>query len=159
MKLLVPHPSEVVPDKSAREKFATSFHDRVHKADSTLKHDIGSESIFCSTKNITEGLRTLSRLMRVISVGKQPLQMLNQHAPNWPDERGEKASYTRTEGGREGGRAPFRYLTRRCSSKGRRTRAGAPQHVYSAVACAEIRSRCVGRNTRRRRRRWRYAYR
>ena len=55
MKLLVPHPSEVVPDKSAREKFATSFHDRVHKADSTLKHDIGSESIFCSTKNITEG--------------------------------------------------------------------------------------------------------
>ena len=36
--------------------------------------------------------------MRLISAGKQPLQLLNQHAPNWPDERGEKASYTRTEG-------------------------------------------------------------
>ena len=55
MKLLVPHPSEVAPDKSAREKFATSFHDRVHKADSTLEHNIWSESVFCSTKNIMEG--------------------------------------------------------------------------------------------------------
>lgn len=37
--------------------------------------------------------------MRLISVGKQPLQLLNQHAPNWPDE-GEKKQATREQ--REG---------------------------------------------------------